>query len=276
MSATDILIAEYDSLVAQELASHLEGFGYTVIGIAISGEDALAKIEQLNPDLVVMNIRLKGAIDGIQTGSLIRSYRNIPIVYVVDTGGPATIRRAGATEPFGYIFKPFDERRIFATVETALLRHDLESKLHQSRQWLNTTLTSIGDGVIATDEQGRVRFINPSAMEQTGWPQTDAIGKFLHEIFTLVDETTLQPIELLDSQARPAPAALQKRYAGLLVAKNQKTVCVEGNMTSIQDAKAEVYGNVLVFRDVTRQKESLQEIQRQADRAEALVEVASR
>ncbi len=168
MSATRVLIAELDSTSAHELARHVQAFDYHVVGIAFSGEETLARIRELNPDLVLMNIRLKGAIDGIQTGSLIRTYQNIPIVYLVDTSGQNTIRRAGATEPFGYIFKPFDERRIFATLETALIRHELESRLQESRQWLNTTLTSIGEGVIATDEHGRVRFINPIAMEQTG------------------------------------------------------------------------------------------------------------
>jgi AmiR/NasT family two-component response regulator len=179
MSSTRILIVEMDSASAQELSFHLQTFGYQVVGMAGSGEETLVKIGELDPDLVLMNIRLKGSIDGIQTGTLIRTYRNIPIVYLVDTSGQNTIRRAGATEPFGYIFKPYDERRIFATLETALIRHELESRLHESRQWLNAILTSIGDGVIATDEHGRVRFINPIAMEQTGWSQMEATGRSL-------------------------------------------------------------------------------------------------
>src|SRR6185369_13235494 len=166
MSSTGILIAEVDSAAAHQLAGQLETFGYQIVGLACTSEDALAKIQALNPDLVLMDIRLKGSIDGIRTGDLIRTYRNIPIIYLVDTSSQDTIRRAGATEPFGYIFKPYDERRIFATLETALIRHELESRLHESRQWLNTTLTSIGDGVIATDEHGRVRFINTIAMQQ--------------------------------------------------------------------------------------------------------------
>lgn len=144
-----------------------------------------------------MNIRLKGSIDGIQTGSLIRSYRDIPIVYMVDSSSQAAFRRVNATGPFGYIFKPSDDKYIFATIETALVRHRLERKLYQSRQWLNTTLTSIGDGVIATDEFGKVRFINPAAMSLTGWNHTDAVGQPLMDIFCLVDESSKDPIDLL-------------------------------------------------------------------------------
>src|SRR5215208_413565 len=208
MALTEILIAEYEKSVAQDLKSQLEKLGYEVVDIAYSGEEAVEKTEKLRPDVVLMNVRLNGAIDGIQTGSYIRDYHDTPIVYVIDNSSQATIRRAGSTGPFGYVFNPFDEKQIFATIETALIRHQLESQLKQSRQWLNTTLTSIGDGVIATDEQGLVRFINPVAMEQTQWDQTQAVGKLLSDVFFLVDESTYQPIAILDHQnQRPLSAS---------------------------------------------------------------------
>ena len=276
MSATGILIAEYDSAIAHLLTAHLEEFGYQVVGIVTSGEEALRKIETLHPDLVLMNFRLKGAIDGIQTGSLIRNNRNVPIVYLVDSVSQATIRRAGTTAPFGYIFKPFDEKRIFATVETALIRHELENKLQQSRQWLNTTLSSIGDGVIATDEHGQIRFINPIAAEQTGWRHSETVGKPLPQIFSLVDERSQQPIDILSSDREAGSASDQKGLTGLLLTKSGKTVPVEANIALIQDGHGNRYGKVLVFRDVTRQREILQEVERRARQAEALVEVASR
>ena len=275
MPAARILIVEVDSASAHQLALHLEGFGCQVAGIACSSEEALTKIEELKPDLVVMDIRLKGAIDGIQTGSLIRTYRNTPIIYLVDTSGQSTIRRAGATEPYGYIFKPYDKRRIFATLETALIRHELESKLHESRRWLNTTLTSIGDGVIATDEHGRVRFINPIAMEQTGWSHSGAFGRSLREVFPLVSESSREPIDLLGLFDGTAASAQKRGICGLQLSQNGMPIAVETNITAIQDGKGQVHGMVLVFRDITRQREILQEISRQADRAKALVEVAS-
>ena len=272
MSTARILIVEKDKTSAQELALHLEAFGYQVVGIACSGEETLAKIGELNPDLLLMDLRLKESVDGIQTGSQIRTNRNIPIVYLVDTSGQNTIRRAGATEPYGYIFKPYDERRIFATLETALIRHELESKLHESRQWLNTTLTSIGDGVIATDKHGQVRFINPIAMEQTGWSHTEAIGKSLPDVFSLVSEGSREPVDLLSVHEGPVQ---KKGISGILFSRHGKPITVETNITSIRDGKGQIHGRVLVFRDVTRQREILQEVRRQADRAEALVQVAS-
>ena len=275
MSTADILIAEYEKPVAQELKSRLEALGYQVIDIAYSGQEAIEKTEKLRPRLVLMNTRLKGAIDGLQTGSLIRDDQEIPIIYMVDYGSQATIRRVGATGPFGYIFRPFDEKQIFATIETALIRHQLERKLEQSRQWLNTTLTSIGDGVIATDEQGLVRFINPNAMEHTGLRHTDAIGKFLPEVFKFVREESYEPIDMIDIHVDPSRAPSKKGFAGLLIPRNGVPFPVEANLTSIADGKGRVYGMVLIFRDVSQQRQAMQEIKRQANRAEALLQVAS-
>lgn len=275
MSAADILIVEHDTSVAQELQVQLEELGYKVVDIVSSSAEAIEKTVKFRPRVVLMNTRLRGAIDGLQTGSLIRDSQGIPIVYVVDYGSQATIRRVGATGPFGYIFRPFDQKQIFATIETALIRHQLESKLQQSRQWLNTTLTSIGDGVLATDEQGLVRFINPRAMKHTGLSYADAIGKPLSEVFILVDETSRGPIDVLEIHNDQPRAASQPGFEGLLLPKNGPPLPVEANITSIDDRKGRVYGLVLIFRDVTQQREALQEIKRQASRAEALLQVAA-
>ena len=275
MAATDILIVDNDELVAQELRERLEQLGYKIVDIAYSGEEAIEKTGKLRPHVVLMNARLKGAQDGIQTGRHIHDDHDTPIVYMVDYSSQATIRRAGATGPFGYIFRPFDEKQIFATIETALIRHRLESKLQQSRQWLNTTLTSIGDGVIATDEHGLVRFINPIAMEHTGWRHTDAIGNSLTEVFSLIDESSREAVDMLGRRAHLPPIPSNQGFEGLLLSKNGAPIPVEANITSIKDGKGKVYGMVLVFRDVTQQREAMQEIKRQANRAEALMQVAS-
>src|SRR5574341_1375474 len=275
MSPNGILIAEDEISVAQELRERLEGLGYRVVDSASSSAEALRKTEKLHPEIILMNTRLKGKKDGIQTGSLIHALHDTPIIYVIDYNSPATIRRATTTGPFGYIFKPFDDKQIFATIETALIRHQLERKLRQSRQWLNTTLTSIGDGVIATDEQALVRFINPIAMELTGWHQTDAIGKSLYEVFLLVDESSRELVDLSGIKDKKLRADSKKGFEGLLLPRNGPPVPVEANVTSIQNGKGQVYGMVLVFQDVTEQRKALQEIRRQANRAEVLMRVAS-
>ena len=276
MSPNGILIAENETSAAQELRMRLESLGYRVLDIASSGTEALQKAEKLHPEIVLMNTRLKGDKDGIQTGSLLHALHETPVVYVIDSDSQATIQRAKSTGPFGYIFRPFDEKQIFATIEIALIRHQLERKLQQSRQWLNTTLTSIGDGVIAVDDQGLVRFINPIAVELTGWGQRDAIGKSLYEIFLLVDEYSHELIDISGIRNKKLLEDPKRGFEGLLLPKNGQPVPVEAKATSIQDGKGRMYGIVLVFRDVTQQKAALEEIRRQANRTEVLLQVASR
>lgn len=274
MSLAKVLIVEVNEATAHQLKIHLEGFGYKVVGIAFSGSEALHMIEQIRPAIVLMNVQLKGTLDGIKTGSLVHKLHDLPVIYIIDQSSQATIRRAEATSPFGYIFRPFDGRQIFATIEIALIRHQLERKLQQSRQWLNTTLTSIGDGVIATDEQGLIRFINPAATRLTGWRQTDAAKKPLYEVFPLVVDT-YELTEIADIQNILSSSDSKKGFEGFLRSQDGRFVLVEGNVTPIKDAKGNIYGTVLVFRDITQQREATLEIKRQADRAEALVQAAS-
>lgn len=268
MSAIDILIVEENQLLAQELTEQLEELGYRVVDIARSGEEAIEKTKTLCPHIVLMNMRRTATVDGIQTGSHIRNSYDTPVIYLTDYGSQTIIRRAGATGPFGYIFRPLDKKQIFATIEIAAIRHQLESQLKQSRQWLNTTLTSIGDGVIATDEQGFIRFINPVAMEQTRCDHTQAVGKPLSDVFSLVDESSHQPIDILDRHTKYS-------FEGLLIPNSGTPLPVEVNITSIEDGKGKIYGMVLIIRDVTQHREALHEIKRQANRAEALVQVAA-
>ena len=275
MSAIDILIVEDNPLLAQELGEQLEELGYRVVDVAGSGEEAIEKTKKLCPHIVLMSMRRMGTVDGIQAGSVIRDDYDTPVIYMTDYGSQTIIRRAGATGPFGYIFRPLDKKQIFATIEIATIRHHLESQLRQSRQWLNTTLTSIGDGVIATDEQGFIRFINPVAMEQTRWDHTQAVGKLLPEVFSLVDESLHQPIDILDRDNQLPGSPSKLGFEGLLIPKSGAPLPVEVNITSIEDGKGKIYGMVLIFRDVTQHRESLQEIKRQANRAEALVQVAA-
>jgi PAS domain S-box-containing protein len=275
MVAANALLITSDRTVAKELYKRLVRLGYVVMGVAASEEEAIQKIEAFKPDLIMTDIQLGSAGGGgIKTGKLIQVTYDLPVIYITESIGQATIRRARPTGPFGYVYKPFDDQQMLVTIETALTRYQLERKLKESRQWLNTTLTSIGDGVIATDEQGHVRFINPVATGYTGWQHLDAIGMPLSKVFSFVDEISHEPINLLLLEDG-FQAISKKGFEGILLPKNGKSIPIEASITSIKDEKGRVYGTVLVFRDVTQQREAIQEIRRQANRAEALVEVAS-
>ena len=120
MAETRILIVEDDNIVVMELRDRLQNMGYIVTGTTPYAEKALEQAEETLPDLVLMDIRLKGEMDGIEAASAIRSCLGIPVVYLTANADASTVQRAEMTEPAGYIVKPFQENELRATVQSAL------------------------------------------------------------------------------------------------------------------------------------------------------------
>jgi len=149
-SMRKILVVEDENIVALDIRNRLKSLGYEVPAIAHTGEQAIAKAEEFMPDLVLMDIMLKGKRDGIETSNHIREKFDIPVIYLTAYADQSTFERAKITEPYGYILKPFEERELYTSIEMALYKHSVESRLKQREQWLSTTLKSIGDAVIAT------------------------------------------------------------------------------------------------------------------------------
>lgn len=112
MVDSKILIVEDDFIVAIDLKIHLENMGYYVLDITDNGYDALTKTRETNPDSILMDINLKGDIDGIDTAQKINTLYHVPVIYLTGYNDKNTIKRANITEPFGYIVKPFEDREI--------------------------------------------------------------------------------------------------------------------------------------------------------------------
>jgi len=126
MEKVKILVVEDECIIAQSLCRTLERLGYTTLEVAASGEKAISLAEKHNPDLVLMDIILKGEMDGIETARIILSSFNIPVIYVTSCIGKNTRERAVATNPMGYMIKPVEESDLRNTIETALLEKKLE------------------------------------------------------------------------------------------------------------------------------------------------------
>ena len=186
MNNIKILLVEDDIIVSEVIKENLVVLGYTVTAIADSGKQALREVALTRPDLVLMDICLKGKMDGIQASAKIWDEFKVPVIYLTANLDINTIQRAKNTAPFGYITKPFNERELQTTIEIALHRHKLEKKLKEREQWLATILSSLGDAVIATDDKSCVTLLNPVAEVLTGWKQKDAFGNNVTEIFNIV------------------------------------------------------------------------------------------
>lgn len=137
-----ILIVENNKSVAEDLQGRLEKFGYEVVGISVSSEEAMEGVRALLPDIIIMNIRLQKGTDGIKTGKLVRSNYDMPIVYMTEFAGQSTIRQAKSTGPFGYIFIPFTDRQIFTTLEIAVLRNQYEKEIQRQAERAQTLVKS--------------------------------------------------------------------------------------------------------------------------------------
>jgi CheY-like chemotaxis protein len=122
-----ILVVEDEHIVARDIKTMLEGLAYTA-ETAGSGEEALKKAADLRPDLILMDIVLKGDMDGIDAAALVRDRLQIPVIYLTAHADERTVQRAKLTAPYGYILKPFEERELYITIELALFRHGNETK----------------------------------------------------------------------------------------------------------------------------------------------------
>jgi len=122
MTKPRIFVVEDDAIIRQDIEETLEQLGFTVAGRALSGLEALLEIERTTPDLVLMDIKLAGRLDGIATAAALRKRCDAAVVYVTSHSDPATVARAGETSPDGYVVKPFTERELKEAIEAALVR----------------------------------------------------------------------------------------------------------------------------------------------------------
>ena len=133
---SNILIVEDEIIIAADLKGRLENLGYNIVGISATGNDAIRKTGETHPDLVLMDIMLKGDMDGIDTAQKIRDLYDIPVIYLTAYFDDEILNRAKITEPFGYILKPFEDMRIQSAVEMAVYNHHIEQKLKNSAKIL--------------------------------------------------------------------------------------------------------------------------------------------
>ena len=136
MSKTNILIVEDESIVAKDIQHSLKKLGYTVVGICSTGEDAITSAQELKPDLVLMDIMLKGDMSGIDAAGQIREKNNIPVIYLTAYADESTLSKAKVSEPYGYIIKPFKEIDLHTSIEMAIYKHEKETDVKKERDFL--------------------------------------------------------------------------------------------------------------------------------------------
>ncbi|MBX3749280.1 MAG: PAS domain S-box protein [Opitutaceae bacterium] len=163
MSKTRIFVVEDEVIVARDIMQQLGELGYEAIGSCTRGEEALVQVDRLRPDLVLMDIQLAGAMDGIATAKLVRERMALPVVFLTAFAETETLNRAKLSEPFGYILKPFDERELRTVIEIALFKHQSELNLRASEDRFRSLVETSLDAVLLTGPDGRVLDANAAA-----------------------------------------------------------------------------------------------------------------
>jgi signal transduction histidine kinase/CheY-like chemotaxis protein len=203
-----ILVVEDENVVAMDLVSSLEKLHYPVVGVAASGAEAVELAGRRAPGLVLMDIHLRGGIDGIEAAQAIQRDLFIPVVFLSAFSDEATLERARMTHPFGYVVKPFNDREVEVAIQIALDRHRMEMALRESERRLDAVLASIGDAVVVADAQRRITFLNPAAEQLLAWRSERAQGRLLTDVVKtrslggvigLARERDLVPVDLVES-----------------------------------------------------------------------------
>lgn len=248
--STKVFIVEDERIVAEDIKMSLESRGYTVAGIASSRDQAIEAIRRTSPQLVLMDIVLRGPDDGIETARVVRELFGIPVIYLTSHADEATLHRAKITEPFGYIVKPFEERDLFSALEIALYRRQVEARLEEKERWLGTILGSIAEGVLAVDAIGVIRLANTAAERIGGWRSDELVGCELADVYRVTDPVTHLHVELPSLPALLAGTGHSANFElRLLTRKDGQKALIQESVAPISDAAGTVSGVVLVFRD---------------------------
>ncbi len=253
--ATKILVVEDENIVAKDIQNTLKALGYTVTAVVASGEEAIQKAGETQPDLVLMDIMLKGYQDGVEAARQIFARFNIPVVYLTAYTDETTLQRAKITEPYGYILKPFEERELHIAIEMAIYKHKMAKKLKEREHWLATILRSINDAVIVTDDKSLITFMNPVAETLTGWKLKDALGTNLAEVFKIVSPENR-------TAAQPASRNGDAANYSLLIASDGREIPIDDSAAPIRDENGNLTGAVLVFRDISSRQQAEAELHR--------------
>ena len=168
MNTQRILVVEDEAIIAYDLERTLQRLGYDVPEVVAEGEAAIEAAARHAPSLVLMDIKLRGALDGVDAARAIRERLEMPVVFLTSHSDVATLSRAAAAQPQGYVMKPFVERDLHVAIEVAIRKHEVERALRHRERWFSTTLRCVGDGVIATDENLTVSYLNRAAEALTG------------------------------------------------------------------------------------------------------------
>ncbi len=238
VAGANILVVEDQRAVAGALRMRLRGLGYDVVGIAKDGNEAIERARDLRPDLILMDIRLGDGIDGIEAAHRIRTQFDIPVVYVSAYADRDLLDRARATQPAGFINKPFTTKDLLTTINLAL---------HKQEEAQRGLLAAGQEGkdqeaIITADRDARITFVNRHAEQLTGWTRDSIVGQPLANIL----------MTLYEMNAADASAVVRRTFKNNaeqpVLADNKRG---DDSLKPLVDARGQCFGIALRMSEST-------------------------
>ncbi len=267
-----VLVVEDEGLIAHDIASRLEAMGHQVVGTAGTAEEALEMAA--GADIVLMDIRIDGPVDGVEAAARIREQYRLPVIFLTAHSDRPTLDRAKITGAFGYLVKPIAQASLHTAIDIALYKHSMERKLEEREALLRTTLSSVADAVVVTDDRSHVLMMNAAAEKISGWTQEEAEGKPVLRVLGLIDVESGEPAEDPVPLAilKDAPMPLDRTWQ--LISRSGFQMRIEGSAAPVK-ASGIALGTVLTFRDVSARLWEEKQL-RQAQKVDAAGRMAAR
>jgi PAS domain S-box-containing protein len=270
---TRILVVEDERIVARDIQNTLERLGYTVTATVPTGEEAVRKAEETRPDLALVDIVLSGAMDGIEAARHIHFVLGIPVVYLTAYTDDERLERARATEPVGYIVKPYTERELLATIEMALhqylaSRQRTEAALRESEERYRGLFERVPVGLYRTTPDGQILDVNPALVEMLGYPDRESLlAVNAADLYVNAeDRQRWRALAEREGVVRDFEAQFRRRDGTVIWGRD--------SARTVRDADGRVVYHEGSLRDITEYKRAEEALRREKDFAESLIETA--
>ncbi|MGC1524209.1 MAG: response regulator [Steroidobacteraceae bacterium] len=248
-----VLVAEDEGMMVEAICDRLTDAGCEVVATADTGARAVEAAIAVRPDLILMDVRLKGDMDGIRAVELINEQMRVPVIYLTGDSEQKTLQRAKAASAYGYVLKPFHIRNLLVAIEVAIGRFEMERQLEDSQLTYATILGSVADGVIAVDTQGCVRFMNGVAERLTGWSSREAQQERLETVLKVADSSGQATAELIARVLR-SRTTLSFGADAAVISRLALRVPIDGGMSCAVDSLGRLVGASITLRDVSERR----------------------
>lgn len=258
-----VMVVEDEAIIALDIQRQLTTAGFTIAGKAQTAEGAFREIEREHPDIVLMDIRLRGEMDGVQAAGIIRRRYSLPVVYLTAHTDGATLKRAQDTEPFGFLVKPLVNASLKAAITMALHKHRMERELENSRKLLSTILHGLPDAVLVARASGELLFLNHVAEQTTGWTLREAAGRNIMAVAS-IEGSDGKPVTLdrLLQGVGDTSAPIRIPSGCTLTSKDGRRIDIAGQL-SVMSVDSRAAGVFMTLQDVTLQNREEQRLRQE-------------